>query len=141
MRPLKEWMDGDDFFNPLSFLRATSSVAELAAILAVVWPEFVTYRGCVFLAWKFDEANADTWFEELDGRTAEIEAVVNHVHLWDGFSAQEAEDRAALPALAVTIRQLWESAVRKAFPDRRFEVLLADEPDDYGPTLTLRSRA
>jgi hypothetical protein len=137
---VKEWMAGSDAFNPPSFLMATTTIAEATALLMIAWPEFVEYRGRIFLKWSFLQSKVDTWFEELDGDGPAVEGVVNHLHLWDVFSLKGPEDYKAASMLAVNIAKMWRIAVREAFPGREFDVAITDEPDDYGPTLTLRSR-
>jgi hypothetical protein len=135
----KEWGDGGEAFNPLVAL-ATTTIAEAASLLMIAWPEFVEYRDCVFLKWSFSQSNVDTWFEELSGNGPAVEGVVNHLHLWDAFSLNGPADYRAASAMSANIANMWRAALRDAFPDREFDVTLTDEPDDYGPTLTLNSR-
>lgn len=135
---VREWMAGGRF-DPRGFLLATITVAEASVFLDLAWPEFVEYRGCVFLRWAFDPANADTWFDEL-GDAHAVEGVVNHLHLWDVFSLSVEEEYAATVALAERMRQTWTAALANAFPAREFDVILTNEQDDYGPTLSFRSR-
>lgn len=132
-------MLGDGRFDPRGFMMATTTVAQAFVFLDLVWPDFVEYRGCIFLKWAFDQSNADTWFDELgDGRA--VEGAVNHLHLWDVFSLRGQEDYSAASALAGRLLQTWKAALTNAFPHREFDVILTDDPDDYGPTLSFRSR-
>jgi hypothetical protein len=136
---IREWMGDDESFYPPAFVSATGTVAAATALLMIAWPEFVEYRGCVFVKWKFKRSNADHWFDELDGDGPAVEGVVNHLHFWDVFPLEGPEEYRAASAAAVRVAAMWKASLRDAFPGRKFDVILADEPDDYGPTLTFRS--
>jgi hypothetical protein len=128
--------DGD--FEPRSFLRAHGTIAEAVALTAVFWPTFVEYRGRAFLEMAFDQAVVDDWFTQL-GDGAAVESVVNQVHVWDLFGVNgEAEEEAAV-FLASTIAETWRAAAAKQFPGTSFTVSVSNEPEDYGPTVTLTS--
>lgn len=130
--------DGD--FEPRSFLQANSTIAEAVALTAVFWPAFVEYRGRVFLEMAFEQAVVDDWFTQL-GDGAAVEAVVNHLHVWDLFGVNgEAEEEAAV-FLASTIAETWHAAASKRFPGTSFTVSMSNEAEDYGPTVTLTSIA
>jgi hypothetical protein len=135
---LEGWMTGTDF-DPRTFILSTTTVAEAAAISLLFWPEFVEYRGCVFLKFVFDEQAVENWFNELKGDGRAVESVTNHVHLWDVFAAKSHAENRVLAGLASRLAEMWYSALRLAFPDRKFVVTVADESDDYGPTVSFRS--
>lgn len=116
------------------------SLAKAVAAGRLIWPEFVEYRGGVFLISRFAEANVDQWWLSLDGELSGIEMMVNHTHLWEIFAVptegfSEEEERALLE-LASVMQQSWAAALSLAFPNREFEVFMDDGPDEYGPTVT-----
>ena len=136
---IKEWLAGDEPFHPIGFVMANCSVAEAVTLAMIFWPEFVEYRGGVFLKWAFIQRNVDTWFDEAGDDRSRVEVVVNHLHFWDAFSLKRAEDYLAVSALAVKVASMWRAALRESFPGREFDVMLTDQTNDYGPTVTFRS--
>jgi hypothetical protein len=109
----------------------------LLAASYLLWPTFVEVAGCVVRADCDGAANVDAWLSSLDGDVARTEAVVNHLHLWDVF-AQYEDSKALLSELADVLVDLWDAALRRAFPQRTFEVV---RDDHYGPGLTFSSVA
>lgn len=135
---LEGWMAGVDF-DPRTFILSTTTVAEAAATSLLFWPEFIEYRGCVFLRFVFDEGAIENWFSELNGDGRAVESVANHVHLWDVFAAKTDAENRVLAELASRLAKMWNAALRLAFPDREFVITVAGESDDYGPTVSFRS--
>ncbi|XBB66144.1 hypothetical protein ABFU82_18775 [Nocardioides sp. WV_118_6] len=125
-------------YDPRTYMAIMVSPSKMALALKFAFPEFVEYRGAVFLAIAFDEKAVDVWFEHLDGDPVAVERVMNHVHLWDILASStdfDAETELLLAPLATS----WNVALCAAFPDREFSVLAA--PDGgYGPELTFHSR-
>jgi hypothetical protein len=121
------------------YLQATVPVAGAVAVAELLWPEFVEYRGCVVPAFLLDERAVDAWLDEAHAEVPSVEAVLSHLHLWDVFAPSSTTERQALSELAPVIARTWRGALRDAYPDRRFVVRAADEPEEYGPTLWFRS--
>ncbi|MFI8102199.1 hypothetical protein [Streptomyces sp. NPDC086023] len=136
---LSEWVMGEEAggYHLQGFMSANVAVAEAVALADLYWPEFVEYRDCVFLGFRFDQRGVDEWHDRLPGDPRAVEAVVNHVHLWDYFVLASDPEYAALPGLAERIAAMWRAAARAAFPDRRFDVVVSDGSGDYGPTLSM----
>lgn len=61
------WRDHD--LHPTSWIEETGNIATAFAYATLLWPDFVEYRGAVFLARAFDATVADQWFEALNGST------------------------------------------------------------------------
>ncbi len=102
-------------------------------------PTLIEVRGCVLLARKYDTENFDLWWIELGGDVPRIESVINHIHLWDEFPDQD--DDQALSDLLRVIERGWREVLAKTFPERTFDVVIGDDPEDYGPTVTFSSTA
>ncbi len=119
--------------DPRPFLGIAASGAMFASIMAFLSPPFVEHRGGVFLGFAFDLAVVDDWFGRL-AAVADVERVVNHVHVWDllpsgAFTEEEAR------GLVEPIASFWQIALRDAYPDREF-VVRTDVDGSYGPELT-----
>jgi hypothetical protein len=136
---LREWIGKDGEFDPRGFVLANITVAEAKSLSMLLWPEFVEYRGHVFLKFLFDEQGVEAWIAKLGDDRKAVESVVNHLHLWDVFAPGSEEERRAVSALCSDMAEMWRAAVSRYFPGRDFLVTLADEPDEYGPTLVLAS--
>jgi hypothetical protein len=109
----------------------------LEAMAELMWPRLVEVDGCVFLAFQFVESSRLA-FLQSGLRGQQLERVLNHVHLYDvvndTFSDAQLE---RLERVARIVREAWLASAAAQFPGRSFEVTLASEPDDYGPTVTL----
>lgn len=136
---VKEWTSGRDEFDLRSFVLSNATVAEACAFSELFWPEFVEYRDCVFLQFLYDEQGIDSWFEKLNGDRSAIESLVNHLHLWDVLAPTSEAEYGALAVLANSMASMWKMVARLKFPTRSFVVSVAAEPDEYDPTLTLKS--
>jgi hypothetical protein len=104
------------------------------------WPSFVEVRGCVLLSERYDAATFEEWWAKLDGDVRGIEAVVNHVHLWDLFDpeAERVPDE-ALVDLAEVLARCWRAALADRYPGRSFDVAVTADEAEYGPTITISS--
>ncbi|SIN33899.1 hypothetical protein [Micromonospora cremea] len=136
---VKEWVDGWGSFDHGSFVLVNTTVAEAVVLADILWPRFVEYRGGVFLGFRFDAEGVDTWLAELDGDVPRVESMINHLHLWDIMNPAGDAEYVALSALAPRIAEAWRAALLLRLPDRDFVVTVADDPEDYGPTLYLAS--
>jgi hypothetical protein len=136
---LKEWAGASAELDPRSFIMANGTLADAKAISMIFWPEFVEYRNCIFVKFLFEPQGVDAWLERLKGDAKAVESAVNHLHLWDVFALRSDAERKAASSFCFEIASMWRAAVNAAFPGKDFSVLVTDEPDDYGPTLTLSS--
>lgn len=114
------------------------SVAALAAMLDVADIEFEEYRGCLIRRAVFDTNSVDTWLAQTNGDVSAVETVVNHVHLYDLVDVYDDSQLGELEALARRLAEVWRGLLAVRYPDRELEVSFASEPDEYGPTLSIR---
>ena len=103
------------------------------AIARLVWPTFIDVEGCVVLKEHYDQGSFEEWWESTGGDRQAVEAVINHVHLWDVFHGAEDADGGELDQLADLLVGTWETALGSQFPERRFDVR---RDDHYGPGIT-----
>jgi uncharacterized damage-inducible protein DinB len=106
---------------------------------AVFWPGFVERNDAVFVDFLFDEASYDQWHAETGGDIQAIEKILNHLHLWDLFDPKSDQEYTAVSGLSRKIADAWKVSAHNSFPNREFCVEVSDEPEDYGPTITLYS--
>lgn len=103
-----------------------------------LWPTFVEVQGCVLLPWEYSEASFERWWTEFSGDSRQIERTINHLHLWDVFSA-ETSPADSLVHLGKVLATAWSAALVDQHPGRKFTVHFTNEADDYGPTLWIDS--
>jgi hypothetical protein len=102
---------------------------ELAAAFGELFvPEFVEVDGCVIRADQYEAENFAEWRRTHERR--EVEAVLNHLHIWDLFrSDHRADDVALMQHVGQTILRCWEWALAARFPEKRFEMSFGAEDD------------
>lgn len=139
MPQVQAWASDVGTVNLKTFLLANVSVSEAFSLAEILYPAFVEYEGCVILGFAFDETGVRSWLDHFKGNRKSVEAMVNHLHLWDVFAAGSDVENAALSDLASRIGQVWENMARSRFPGREFVAEVSDGSDDYGPTVSLHS--
>jgi hypothetical protein len=97
--------------------------------------EFGSYRDVVAPLFRLDESNIDGWLHNHEPDS--VTAVLSHVHLWD--EVKSTNDETVLDAVAQQIAANWRETLGRQFPERLFEVGVAGEPEEYGPTIWLHS--
>jgi hypothetical protein len=97
---------------------------------------FGSVRGVIAPLAEIDEANIDAWLAAHPPEA--VTAVLSHVHLWDRLDSTS--DEAVLDEVAQVVARSWRESLARQFPDRRFEVDVAGEPDEYGPTVWVQAR-
>lgn len=127
---LAGWLgDGPD--DPRFFVNVEVSVGRVAAVMALLAPPFVEYRGSVLLGFRHSPSNVDHWCERL-GDASAVERMVNHTHLWGLFPGQSS---AGVEELAEPLAWFWGAALRAAYPAREFRVEHTRD-GGYGPEVT-----
>lgn len=112
------------------------------AFASLFWPQLVEVEDCVLLAENFRPGTFQHWRERLGSQREAIERAINHVHLWDLFPpASEDVPAAELDHLADVLGATWRAALAQQFPDRTGEVVVLRNGEEYGPTITLFTRA
>lgn len=137
LREFREWRSS---FEPEpdahAYLSQHLDISSAVLFARLLSPELVLVRGCVILKDSYSPENFEHWWQTEGGDTVRIEAVINHLHLWDLFEPNGDEDERALESLAGFIATSWRRHASGAFPDREFRV---EVTDDYGPTIVMTS--
>jgi hypothetical protein len=124
--------------TPLDYINERKAFACVVAAAWLFCPETIEYRDCVFLKDRFDQENVDTWFEQLDGEQADVEAMVNQMKLYDVCASSELVSHDDdLTALALAVGECWQGVLAARYPGRGLTVEVSGEEDGaYGPTVT-----
>ena len=82
----------------------------------LVFPELTQYRGGVFRIERFDAANVDTWFGEMNGDVQSVEAMVNHHDIFEDYPKRNGiYEVAEANALAEVLTFAWSLWARQMY--------------------------
>lgn len=91
--------------------------------------EVKVYKGLHLNAGRIDTSVVDQWIERKAGPSADLERLLNHIHLYDFFPSMQNEDE--LESLANEIAFDWERTLSGSDP--RYRVV---KYKGYGPEIT-----
>jgi hypothetical protein len=121
---LSLWNDGKGIDVDL-WINGIGSFEHAIAYGNLFWPKFVEHDGCIFVG-GVDSKNYKIWLKKLRGDKAAIERLLNHLHLDDLFPNASARTMKQKIYLAKLIKEMWESKLKRDFPELEFEVILID---------------
>lgn len=117
-------------------LAAQLGDAQLALLQHILFPRASLYRGCLISARGQAHPFRDDWF---DGRytPAEIEAILNVVHLYDEIDTEDDAIHASMAEALPVVADIWRwwLPLATSIPH---EVLAVNDRSEYGPTLYFR---
>ena len=124
-----------DARDMVSYTAYLARVDHLLCYMSILYPTFVNKDDFVFRKdsipndWDgfMNQARAGKWSKR------EIEYMVNHLHVTDLFINDPDVDNIQLEVyqfLADTVADLWQKRLEETFPDRRFEVGIAERDSD-----------
>ncbi len=135
---LRRWRsENNPSLDAWDFLREAGGLQMCLAFSHLFWPSFVLIKGCVLLERRYEPKNFEKWWQELKGDRKRIESVINHVHLYVLFPADPEMGDTDEPfvELGEILAACWSCALSKAFPERKFDVSVTNDEEDYGPTI------
>ncbi len=103
-------------FNIWSYLNLRGDFDLAAAFSKLFFPDFVEVDGCVLLKEQYSPEGLSRWMKSYDGNTRAVEAMMNHVHIWDRFlnSPRDVEyPEHGLTSEKWTRERLWSTIWRK----------------------------
>ena len=120
------WNEGRGI-DLLSWIQCIGRIEHAIAYGELFWPEFAEFDGCIFFA-DFSEESYRGFMAQTGGNRRAVEAVMNHRHILDLFSGQDAEPtRPQVVYLGRLLREIWTAKLKKDFPDRQFIVSFPEE--------------
>jgi hypothetical protein len=97
---------------------------------AIFWPSFIQYESCILRSVP-DRSAYQQWMKSMDGETAKVEAMMNHLHLIDLFACSDYQpNKALLLRLGQIMTEMWSCKLARDFPDKRFGIQLISDSED-----------
>lgn len=88
------------------------------------WPEFIEYDDCVILKSHFDSNNFESWKNaEYVINYAQIESVLNHIHILDLFGADEKKNEVnyeQILFLGNRLSEIYKAKLKLEYPEKKF---------------------
>lgn len=124
---LNEWNEGQGV-DIKDWINMMGSYQHAIAYSFLLWPDFVEFNDCVFLASKFDMDYVWDLLLERRRKPSDVETWVNEINFKDSvfLNDKEATQEQVL-YLARKLRYIWTYRLQHDFPERKFVVQL-DEP-------------
>jgi hypothetical protein len=123
--------DSTIWSSSASEIRSIEVLRDRLRLRDLMYAPFGTYRGVFAPLSRIDNSNVDTWLATHPPDA--VSAALSHVHLWDELISTN--DETVLDEVARSIAGRWKETLARQFPQERFEVGVAGDPDDYGPTV------
>ena len=138
---LAEWAEADPQLTPLTWLYAEADIEMAVAFTALFWPELVEQDGSVFLLESFDAEIHAQWKDKLGDDAPAIERMMNHRHVGDLLPGADRVGFANLRHLGHVLAATWRTRLADAFPERRFDVICNEDPEDEEVIVTFSQAA
>ncbi|HPH97018.1 MAG TPA: hypothetical protein PKW33_14460 [Anaerolineaceae bacterium] len=124
---LNEWNEGQGV-DIKDWINMLGSYQHAIAYSFLLWPDFVEFNDCVFLASKFDMDYVWDLLLERRGKPSDVETWVNEIDFGDNIFPNDKEaTQEQVLYLARKLRDIWTYRLQHDFPERKFVVEL-DEP-------------
>jgi hypothetical protein len=123
---LAEWNNGAGI-SPEDWIGCVGSFELAIGYSLIFWPRFVLVDGHV-LRQGFDDDIFNGCRKPGSSDRGAVEALMNHLHILDLHSREEAETEAQLRYLGRVLKNIHEAKLRSDFPNRRFTVEFNDQP-------------
>lgn len=100
-------------------------------------PSFITVDSCILLYDRYEKENFHQWKLKFPTENASVEKVLNRIYLYDLFgSIVDDVSDSIFRQLRNIMKLSWTMALKEAFPEKNFIVLLFDDDMGNGPSLT-----
>ncbi len=119
--------NGGHGIDLLGWVGCVGGIEHAIAYGELFWPDFVAFDGCVLLA-GFGGDSYRGFMSQTGGDRRAVEAVMNHRHVADIFSASGREPaRHQVVYLGRLLREMWAAKLRRDFPEKEFVVAFHEE--------------
>lgn len=122
---LADWrkLNGKDF-SIEDWLVGEGNVKFAIGYSILFWPEFIEYDDCIIFKNHFDKNNFENWKNtDYIKNYAQIESVLNHIHILDLFGTDEKKDEVnyeQILFLGNKLCEIYSSKLKIEFPNKEF---------------------
>lgn len=110
-----------------SWTNANARYDHFVMYARMIWPEFLEYDDCVFLAKGFSSESYRQWRKQLDKTQTEV--MLNHTHITDLFLNSSFQPNLEIVTfIGRYLKEVWTEKLKRDFPNRRFVVSFPEEP-------------
>jgi len=132
----KSSLDSSADLNIWDYIDYNIHPEDVLILSELFFPKFIEIDDCIFFEFRFDENTYQTWRLNFGNDRRAIEAMINHVHIYDIFSHCEPDiEDSVFDRLAQVLQNAWSMYFQKVFPDKKIEIEYVSGEQDYGPTL------
>lgn len=130
------WVEKDKV-DEFSYISNTCNPEDVLLSCKLFFPDFIVEGGGVFLENKYDNDAFESWFKKFSGDLQATEKMINHTHLYDVFDgcSEDVDDR-VFEQLAEVVALSWRLVLSDKFPQKKFNVVVSNSDQDYGPVVT-----
>jgi hypothetical protein len=126
---LPRWNNGKGI-DVDSWLACVGNFEHAVAYARLFWPEFTVHEDCVLFA-GFNENSFRGFMEQARGNKKAVEAVMNHRHILDLFTAAAPEpSRELVVHLGRVLKDIWSCKLRRDLPSRNVIVSFPEEGNE-----------
>ncbi len=121
---LKKWTEYNErIFRPDEWMSCIGNYGHAIGYLAIFWPDFYEYEGCVFVGSQPSKSHYKLWLEETKGDKQAVEAMLNHIHISDLFQAMDlSASTEQIKYLGNKMQEMWLSKAKIEFPQKEIVV-------------------
>lgn len=122
---LTEWrkFNGDNF-SIQDWIVNEGNIKTLIAYSFILWPSFIEYDGCVIFKDRLNIGNFENWKNtEYVKNYAQIESVLNHIHILDLFGTDEKRDEISydqIVFLGEKLCEIYSAKLKVDYPEKKF---------------------
>jgi hypothetical protein len=136
----KTWVETmvGDSLSALSYITQHFDLQSVLILSNLFSPQFIEYKGFIFLKYQFSESGLEQWLDELNN-LSEVQKVMNHIHLTQLFYKDDPNDDTnyeMFKILCDIVKYCWTGTLNAKYPDLNFNVSYNYNEDDFDPSIT-----
>lgn len=126
---IQDWknVNGEDFTMD-DWITNEGTMSLAIGYSHVFWPDFVEHQGCIFFKNHFGLDNFNEWTRAGLRNFAEIERVINHIHILDLFTSENQKTITQVQVLYLgrLLKDIYHTKLKALFPEKTFEMYFND---------------
>ncbi len=116
-------------WNILSYLNYKYDTNCAVAFSKFFFPDFIEFKGGIFIGFLFNEKNVSQWFDEFGNDISSVEKMANLYEIKDFFHINDNENPEIIEEFAKVLIRVWSLNLKELFPKINFQVKVFEEYD------------